>query len=73
MVQASGQDASWTSPWGGFLGMRIRKETLGQTKYTLERLSLGWFGSILVSLPEELAEVAGERSGWISLLRLLPL
>ena len=40
MVQASGQDASWMSPWGGVSGMPIWEETLGQTKDTLERLYL---------------------------------
>ena len=39
MVQTSGQDASWTSPWGGVLGMPIR-ETPGQTKDMMERLDL---------------------------------
>ena len=38
MVQASGQDASWMSPWGGIVGMPIQEETRGLTKDTLERL-----------------------------------
>ena len=40
MVWASGQDASWTSPWGGVLGMPIKDETPGKTKDTLESLYL---------------------------------
>ena len=33
VVQASGQDASWMSPWGGVSGMLIQEDTL-------ERISL---------------------------------
>ena len=40
MVQASGQDASWTSPWGGVSGMPIWAETPGQTQDILKRLYL---------------------------------
>ena len=40
VVQASGQDASWMSPWGGVSGMPIWEETRGQTQDTLERLYL---------------------------------
>ena len=42
MVPASGQDPSWTSPWGDATGMPIQEETPGQTKDTL--------GYFLVSL-----------------------
>ena len=40
MVQASGPDASWTSPLGDVLVMLIREETLGHTEDMLERLFL---------------------------------
>ncbi len=53
----------WMSPWGGVsgrLGSRWRDYT--------SRLAWESFGIPL----EELVEVAGERSVWVSLLRLLP-
>ena len=40
VVQVSGQDASWTSPWGGVSGMTIQEETTGPTKDELEKLYL---------------------------------
>ena len=40
MVQGTGQEASWTSHWGGDSGMSILEETPGQTKEALERLYL---------------------------------
>ena len=72
-VRASGQDVSWTSPLGGVSSTPIREETPGQTEDTLERSYLhqpAW--ERLCVPPEELVEVAGERSFWISLLRPLP-
>ena len=43
MVQISGQDVSWTSPWGDVSDTPIWEETPGQTEDTLERLYL-WAG-----------------------------
>uniref|UniRef100_A0A8C6MEL8 Leukocyte receptor cluster (LRC) member 9 n=1 Tax=Nothobranchius furzeri TaxID=105023 RepID=A0A8C6MEL8_NOTFU len=40
VVWASGQDASWTPPWGGVSGMSCRQEAPGSTQDTLERLHL---------------------------------
>ena len=40
VVRASGQDASWTSPWGGVSDMPIQEEILGQTRDMLEILYL---------------------------------
>ena len=40
VVWASGQDDSWTSPWGGVSGMPVWEETPGQSKDTLETLYL---------------------------------
>ena len=40
VVQVSGQDAYWTSPWGGVSGMTIQEETTGSTKDELEKLYL---------------------------------
>ena len=40
VVRASGQNASWTFPWGGVSGMPIQKETPGPIEETLERLNL---------------------------------
>ena len=72
LVQASCQDAPWTSPQGDVSGTPILEESPGQTKDLLENYisQLAW---VHLGVPlEELVEVDGERSIWISLLRLLP-
>ena len=54
--------------------MSIWEETSGQTQDTLEGLYLlAGLGTSRCPHQEELVVVAGERSVWISLLRLLPL
>lgn len=51
--------------------MSSQEETLGQTQNTLDYISdLAWEN--LGILPEELVKVAGERTVWASLLKLLP-
>ena len=57
MVQASGQDAPWTPPWGGVLGLLIWE---GSPRDTEER-------DYISHVPlEELVDVAEECSVWIS-------
>ena len=52
--------------------MSIWEETPGQTKDTLERLYLSAGLGMSWCPPEELVEVAVERSVWVSLLRVFP-
>ena len=67
MVQATGQDASWTSPWGGVLGGDPGADQgCAGENISLSRVAFRCH-------PGGVEEVAGERSVWISLLRLLPL
>ena len=71
LVWASGQDASWTSPWGVVSGMPIGEETLGQTEDTLERLYLSTGLGTSRCPTGRVGGLAGERSVWMSLLKLL--
>lgn len=66
VVQASGQDASWTSPCGGVTG-KFNQETLGRHKTC-------WRASMLVwkDLRIHLVQVASERDVSASFIRLLP-
>lgn len=56
-----------TRQWGGVSEMSIWEETLGQNQDMLDRLYLLVDMEMLWDSPEELVELAEERSVWASL------
>ena len=51
MVQTSGQDGSWMSPWGDFCGLaHLGGDPGADQGHSGEIMSLGYLGHVLVSL-----------------------
>ena len=64
MVQASGQDASWSHPFGGFLGASYWEEAPRPNEDVLE----GLYVPSDLGTPQGPPGGAGERDVWVSLL-----